>query len=165
MIVRTILAVILAAVLVGASLPAIESASRDRTATAVEREVDAVLERATSLVETDDATRGPGARRIVTVHLPAADRTSAEVDSLAFEPSVDDSVRSHETNASAVSWAVAGGTHNRRVVERIDIETRDGDPMVLSDPGRHRLVLSLRGSNAAPRVLFTQYRTRGGHDE
>jgi hypothetical protein len=163
-IVRTVLAVALAAALVAVSQPAVESAGRERTAAAVADEVDRFVEQATSLVDTDDAVARPGARRIVTVSLPEPGQTAAGIGELAFEPAVEGQRRSAGTTASAISWRIDGGDRNRRFLERITLETSDDEPLVLGEHGRHRLVLSLRGSNADPRVHLRRYGTGGEAD-
>lgn len=157
MIVRTILAVALAGALLAVSQPAIQSATRERTASAIADEVDRFAERAQSLIDTDDAVTSPGARRIVTVTLPERSRTAAGVQAVTFDPDPTLDSRGDASGASAIAWTVEGGQRNRRVLESIRLETTDGDPLSLAEPGRHRLVLSLRGSNANPRVHVSRY--------
>lgn len=157
MIVRTVLAVALAAALLAVSQPAIQSATRERTASAIADEVEQFVERAESLVDTDDAVTSPGARRIVTVTLPERSRTAAGVQELRIEPDYATESRADSTEASALAWTIERSEERRRILERIQLETADGDPLTLTEPGRHRLVLSLRGSNAKPRVHVSWY--------
>jgi hypothetical protein len=156
-IVRTLLAVAVAVALVGMSQSAIESAARERTATLVGEEVDRFVDRARSLVDTDDAVSGPGSRRIITLPLPARDRTVAGVEQLVVHPLAGAEAPATAANASAVSWTVRGGTRHWRAIDGLSVRTRDGKPLPLREPGAHRLVLSLGGSNANPRVLVRRY--------
>lgn len=159
MIVRTVLAVVLAAALVGVSQPAIEAAARERTANHVAEAVEEVAGHAAGLVETDDAVAGAGARRTVTVHLPGRTLTRAGVEYLRFQPSGGEA--SVGSNRSAVSWRLSGGDARRRVLESVRLVTSGGEPVVLREQGRHRLVLSLRGSNAEPRVHLQRHDVGG----
>lgn len=161
MIVRTVLAVALAVALLAVSQPAIQTATREHTAREVADEVDRFVERAESLVEADDAARQSGARRIVTVTLPHDGRFSAGVDELAFEPRVLGDPRAPPMDASAISWVVEGGDTHRRVLERLRIDTPNASPVRLQEPGRHRLELSLRGSNVDPVVAVQRYERPG----
>lgn len=168
MMIRTVLAVALAAALLAVSQPVIQQGARERTAAAIADEVDRVVERAAHLVATDDAVARPGARRIVTVTIPERGRFAAGVDFLSFEPRVDGGERDLDDRddadgTSAIAWALDGGDRRERLLERIALETPDGDPLSLSEPGRHRLVLSLRGSNANPRVHVSRF-DPGGDD-
>lgn len=162
MMIRTVLAVALAAALLAVSQPAIQQAGRERTATAVAEEVDHLVERADRLVATDDAVSSPSARRIVTVTLPEGGRFTAEVDLLSFEPRVGGDDRDDADATSAISWAIDGGDRHVRLLERVRLGTDDGDPLLLSEPGRHRLVLSLRGSSANPIVHVRRLDPGGG---
>jgi Tfp pilus assembly protein FimT len=163
MMIRTVLAVALAAALVAVSQPAIQQAGRERTATTVADEVDRFVERAEHLIDTDDATARPGARRIVTIDLPEDGRVAAGVDRLSFEPRLDGDDRTDATATSAITWVIDGGDRHERVLERVRLETTDGSPLRLSEPGQHRLVLSLRGSSANPSVHVQRFEP-GGDD-
>lgn len=162
MMIRTVLAVALAAALVAVSQPAIQQAGRERTATTVADEVDRFVERAEHLIDTDDAVARPGARRIVTLHLPDDGRFGAGVDRLSFEPRLDGDDRDDANATSAVAWVIDGGDRHRRVLERVRLETT-GDGLTLTEPGRRRLVLSLRGSSAHPGVHVERFEP-GGDD-
>jgi len=164
-IVRTILAVVLAVALVGASQSAMESAARERTATGIEADVDRFVDRARSLADTEDAVAGPGARRIVTIRVPPRTRTSAEIERLVVHPSVDGGTAPSAANASAVTWTIAGGDRQGRILEDVHLVTEDGGGLELREPGRHRVRLALRGTNADPRIHVSRYGNRGDDDD
>lgn len=164
MMIRTVLAVALAAALVAVSQPAITQAGRERTATTVASEVDRFVERAEDLRDTDDAVAGPGARRIVTLSLPEDRRFAAGVDRVSFEPRVGGDDRDDANASSAIAWVIGGGDRHERVLERVRLDTPDGTPLVLSEPGHHRLVLSLRGSSANPTVHVRRLDPGDGSD-
>lgn len=161
MMIRTVLAVALAAALLAVSQPAIQQAGRERTATTVADEIDGFVERAHHLIDTDDATARPGARRIVTVDLPADERLAAGVDRLSFEPRLEGDDRDDGTARSAIAWVIDGGDRHERVLDRLRLDTDDGRPLRLSEPGQHRLVLSLRGSSANPSVHVERFEPAG----
>lgn len=134
--VRTLLTVVVAAAILGSSLPVIAEARVDRTESALDATATRVTDAAASLVATEDPVpvTAQGARRTVTVTIPRAGLGDAEVAyfSLGGRP-----------NASAPS------TIGYRVADRPPrrIETRHrfltgSQPLVLS-PGRHRLRLTL----------------------
>jgi len=135
-IVRTVLAVVLATALLGVTLPALDDARRERASVTVTDQVDAIERTATRLHQTDDPTVGAGARRIVTMSLPASDWTTAGVDRFAIRPGSGDS------SGTAV-WHVDGGTTHTRALDAPRIGTGDGQPLVLDTAGHHRLVLAL----------------------
>lgn len=125
--IRAVLAVSLAAALLAASLPAIDAAAADRTAAALDREADRVEHAGTSLLAEDD----PGARRVVTVTLPARSLTAAGVDTL----SIDCQPR------CALRYSLDGGAAR---VRRLALPLRLPDgPVRLATPREHRLVLRL----------------------
>ncbi|NHX35648.1 MULTISPECIES: DUF7311 family protein [Halolamina] len=125
--IRALLAVVLAAALLSAALPAVESAAADRTASALDRDVGRIERAGASLLVDDD----PGARRVVTVSLPAGSLVAAGVDSF--------SVRCHPD--CVVRYALdTGGVRTRRLEPPLAV--RDG-PVQFGTPGDHRLVLGL----------------------
>jgi hypothetical protein len=134
--VRTLLSVVLAAALVGASLPALDDARVERTASRLESTATRLSDAAARLAATDDPVRrgARGAGRTVVVRLPDGGFAEARAAYL--------SVGGHP-NASApatVGYRVAG-----RPPRTVDAGVRfatGGGPLVLG-PGRHVLRLTL----------------------
>lgn len=125
--IRALLAVALAAALLAASLPAVESAAADRTAAGLDRDVDRLEQAGASLLVDDD----PGARRVVTVTLPASSLVAVGVDTFAVgcEP------------ACAVRFTLrTGATRTRRLP--LPFAFPDGT-VRFGTPGEHRLRLGL----------------------
>lgn len=122
------LCVALAVALLAVAGPAVEDAAEGRMASAL-RDDAARLERtANALWTAENAAVGvDGPRRRVTVRLPRASWTSSGVDHV----SIDEEFR-----------YVLDGGRTVRVPLRPPIRA-SGDPIVLSEAGRHELVLSL----------------------
>lgn len=125
--IRAVLAVALAAALLAASLPAVDAAAADRTAAALDRDIDRLGEAGASLLADDD----PGARRVVTVTLPGASLTAAGVDALSI---------GCQPRCVARYTLNGGGSRTRRL--SLPLRTPNG-PIKLATPGEHRLVLRL----------------------
>ncbi|MBP1985581.1 DUF7311 family protein [Halolamina salifodinae] len=131
--IRALLAVALAAALLAATLPAVESAAADRTAAALDRDIDRIERAGKSLLADDD----PGARRVVTVTLPAKSLSSAGVDgfTIACQP------------RCTVRYRLDGaGSRTRRLT--LPVTTPDG-PIRLARAGEHRLTLRLARSDGS----------------
>ncbi|WP_335999872.1 DUF7311 family protein [Halorientalis halophila] len=154
---RPVLAVLLATALLAASAPGVQSAARERTGGQLAAEADRLETAVADLRERESATTGsPGARRIVTVDLPARSRTAAGVDVLAIGGIPDGSASSNRTGVD-LAWRVAeGATATRRLPEIRIAWLRDGDlvaePLVLESPGEHRLALTLLERDDRPVV-------------
>lgn len=126
--IRALLAVTLAAALLAASLPAIESAAADRTAASLDRDVDRLERAGESLLAAD----APGARRVVTVSIPADSLAAVGVDELV----VDCEPR------CAVRYVLSNGASRTR---RLDFPlTTPAGAVRFGSPGEHRLTLGLR---------------------
>jgi len=125
---RVVLCVALAVALLAVAVPAVENAAEGRTASAL-RDDAAQLERAANALFTAEnaAVGAGGARRQVTVRLPRPSWTSAGVDHVAI--------------GGDFRYVLDGG-RTVRVPLRAPIRA-SGEPIVLSDAGRHILVLSL----------------------
>ena len=145
MIYRTVLAVLLATALLAVTLPPLDDARRERGATAVATDLEAVERAANDLVATDNPTTDAGARRVVTVRLPASRWTSAGVDRITITPSTADA-------PARVSWQVHRGRTATRRLPGLRLETATGGPLRLRETGRHRLVLVLSGTPESPVV-------------
>lgn len=125
--IRAVLAVALAAALLAAALPAVESAAADRTAAALERDIDRV-ERAGASLLADDA---PGARRVVTVSLPADSLAAVGVDAFVLACG----------RRCTVRYTLDNGVSRTRRLE-LPLATPDG-AVLFATPGDHRLTLGL----------------------
>ncbi len=138
--IRALLAVVLAAALLSASLPAVESAAADRTASALDREVDRIERAGASLLAEDD----PGGRRVLSVSLPGGSLVAAGVDSLTIRCRPNCVVR----------YALdTGAVRTRRLDARF--VTPDG-PVQFGTPGDHRLVLRLAEGDEGPIVTVRE---------
>lgn len=132
--IRVVAAVVLAAVLVAASLPAIEDARTDRTATMMDADVERVGEAAKSLLATDEAVEGDrGARRTVRLRLPAQSLTRAGVVRFALDCE----------EYCVAGYELADGTVVRRLLTELPLRPPPGG-LHIGRAGVHRLVLRLR---------------------
>ncbi|WP_435064107.1 DUF7311 family protein [Halobaculum sp. EA56] len=129
--IRVVFAVAVAAALLSASLPAVESARADRTAAALDRAAERVERAGASLRETEPArvversgsggadgggsTSPPTARRVVTVDRPRRSLLAAGVDALAICPGDD------ATDAVFVYAVEGGDTVRRRLAGEWDV--------------------------------------------
>ncbi|WP_435335297.1 DUF7311 family protein [Haloarchaeobius sp. TZWWS8] len=133
---RVLLAVVLAAALLAASQPALETARETQSERAVEVQVVALDRAAADLVATEEATPGPGARRIATVRLPPRSWTTAEVSWVVIGGTPG------STDPGLVSYRLAG---RRTAYLRLStpVDTPGGEPLVVAGDGPVRLVLTL----------------------
>jgi hypothetical protein len=134
--VRTLLTVVVAAALVGASLPAVDDARADRTAARLDAAATRLSEVAAGLVAADDPVPAGerGAGRTVVVTLPRAGVADARADYLSIGGVPGAAA------PSTVGYRVAAGPP-RRVDAGVRFHT-GGEPLVLR-PGRHHLRLTL----------------------
>lgn len=152
---RAVLAVLVVAAIVAVTQPAIQQGRQDHASTLLADEVDALLDQGRDLVRTDEATAGPGARRIVTVELPSPQRFSSGASYVEIDG--DD--------PSTVEWAVEDGRSQRRVLDGLRLRTPDGEPLRLERPGDHRLVLGLAGSPGNPVVDVRRFEPPGDPED
>lgn len=150
--IRAVLAVLVVLAIFGVSQPVIQQGRQDHAATLLAEEVDEFVEQSQDLVRTDEAVGGPGARRIVTVELPADRRFSAGASYL----EIDGGAR------PTVEWATEGGDRRRRVLDGLSIRTPGDGPLRLERSGTHRLLLSLGGSPGEPIVDVDRFDPTGG---
>lgn len=144
---RVVVAVALATALVGASMPAIQTARVDHAHGRMDTELDTLVATAGRLQERNDPVPPPipGARRTVELHLPGGSWASAEVAYLVVPGP------SNERPPGTVRYRVAGGRERKRST---------GVPLV-GPPGglhiggahRHRLVLVYTTYRGKPVVL------------
>lgn len=134
--IRAVLATVIAAALLAAALPAVDSVRADRTNAAMERSVDRIERAGTGLLASDAADAG--ARRIVTVSLPARSLAAAGVVRFVVSCSPDCGVR----------YRFADGHSRHHRVRSVPLATPDG-PVRFSRPGSHQLVLGLSRENGS----------------
>ncbi|MFB6168633.1 MAG: ABC transporter [Haloferacaceae archaeon] len=139
--IRVALAVVLLVAVAGVAFSAVDAGRHDRTAARLDAGVERVERAARLLVDRDDptATGVPGARRVVSLRLPARSLANAGVARVALRGG-DDEVR----------YRLDGGRARRHALP-VDLRTPDG-PVVLHTAGRHRLRLGLVGTPAGVRV-------------
>lgn len=130
MVVRAVIAVIVAAALLAAAIPAVDSVRAERTSSAMDRTVERIERGGTALLRSDAADAG--ARRVVTVSLPSRSLVAAGVDRFVVACSPDCEVR----------YRLAGGQLRSHRMRSLPLATPDGS-VRFSTPGRHRLVLGL----------------------
>lgn len=152
--VRTLLTVLVAVALLGASMPAVEDARTTRTDERLEAAVGKLSDAAASLVAHDDPLDrcGVGASRTVTVSLPDGGFTDARASYLAVGGS------RHEPSPSVVTYKTAG-----QPPRQLDVGVRfvtGDDPLVLT-PGRHVLRLTLVRTPDGPGVCVRQHSVSG----
>ncbi len=139
--IRVVLAAVLLVAVAGTAAAAIETGRHDRTAARLDAGVERIERAARLLVDRADptATGVPGARRVVTVRLPARSLSSAGVASVVFRGETD-----------TVSYRVRGGRTRRHALP-VDLQT-PGGPVDLRAAGRHRVRLGLVGPPTGVRV-------------
>jgi len=149
-IVRLVIGVVLTASLVAVAAPAMSTASADAADSSVERQVTALSERLERVVATNDPTRGPGARHVTTLRLPARSVTSTGVEWLRFES---------RGGVGLASWQVSEGQAGTARISGVPLRAPDGN-LTLREPGPHRIVFSLRAGDDGP--VLTVSRLGGG---
>jgi hypothetical protein len=147
-VIRLALAVLLTVALLAVSLPAVDDARRERTAAGTDRAVDRLAAAATSLQHDDPVReRALAPRRLVRFRLPAPSWRAAGVDA----------VRIAAANGTEPAGVTVDLPDRRPMTHRLDAPIRTpGGPLVLTDPGLHRLRLRLLASNPAPVVSVTR---------
>jgi hypothetical protein len=129
-VIRVVLAVCVATALLAASLPAVEDARTDRTASDLDRTGDRLVRAAGSLHAAD--APNAGASRIVRLNLPPVSLGRAGVESVV----VDCEPR------CAFRYRLGGGRTEYRLLAGVPMATPDG-PVTFASPGPHRLRLGL----------------------
>lgn len=145
--IRAVVAVVLASALLAASLPGIELAARERSEATLAADADRLRTAIADLRNRESAVGSTaGARRIVTVAIPARSRTAAGGSTLALG-GVPGRSSSGGESAVDLAWRVADGAVTTRrlpgvaVVHYRDGRVQDG-PLVLRSPGEHRIALT-----------------------
>ncbi|WP_424019757.1 DUF7311 family protein [Halorientalis pallida] len=144
---RVVVAVVLASALLAASLPGIDLAARERSEATLTAEADRLRTAIADLRHRESAVGdGAGARRIVSVGIPARARTDAGVAALALG-GVPGQARAARGSAVDLAWRVHGGeVRTRRLPGVRVVHCRDGrvrdEPLVLDSPGEYRIALT-----------------------
>ncbi len=147
--VRTLLTVVVATALLGASLPAVEDARTDRTAARLDATATRLSDVSAALVAADDPVPSGerGASRTVVVTLPSGGFADARARYLSVGGLPNDS----RQPATTVGYRVAD-----RPPRRLDARVRFfvGERPLVLPPGRHTLRLTLvrRGGEVGVRV-------------
>lgn len=145
--IRTALAVLLAAALLSISLPAVDAVAEERTAAQMDRAVDRIGAAATELPAEDPGpTADLAPRRVVSVRLPGRSLTTARVEHVTVTGSGEDPAR--------ISYALVGRSPTSYRVAA-PIATPEG-PVALRTPGEHTLVLRFVRQDHEPVVLVSR---------
>lgn len=135
MILRLVVGVVLTAALVAVATPLMDRASADAADSRLQRQLTALSERLETMVATNDATAGRGARHVTELTLPTRTVTSAGVDYLRL---------AGRDGVGLASWRVGdAGTDHARLAG-VPIRHADGGNLTLREAGTHRLVFALR---------------------
>lgn len=162
MTVRVALAVLLAAALVGASLPAVEDARVRATDEAARRSTHAVVDAARDLVRGNDPVLGTaGARRTVEVAVPDRSLARADLAYLAVGGRPNGPAPRDTPDGDVIAYRVRGGPErvvrvpaDLRVVRNGTVQP-DRSPLVLRGDARLTLHLTLRDGH--PVVLVSAF--------
>lgn len=150
--IRAVLAVLVTTALLAASLPAVDAARRDHTDAVVREQIDGVVRAARTLAATNDPVAGPGARRVVAVHLPARSWVHAGVHALRIAGGTNGS-------GGRFRWRPTDGHQRTRRVPGLRLRTHHDRSVSVSEPGRHLLALALDGTPARPVVTVQRVGT------
>lgn len=140
MILRLVVGVVLTAALLSASAPMLSVGAADAADSSVERQLDALGDRLTTMVETNDPTRGPGARHVTELRLPERSLTSAAVTRLRLYG---------RSGLGMAAWRVGERRTSRTRLSTVPLRVGSSDEdedggLILREPGPHRLVFDLR---------------------
>lgn len=141
---RVVVAVVLTVALLAVTLPALETARHDRSAQRVQGELDGLTAVIRDVHTREDAVPAgrAGARRVVTIRLPARTWTDAGVEYVAIGGSPPDTGMDERTKTT-FAWQVTGQRPHER---RLDIPVEGGPPnegpLIIRSPGVHRLAIS-----------------------
>lgn len=150
--IRLVLAVVLAAAILGVSLPAIDDARGDRTAARLDRTVDHFDDAALALLDNDPARdRAHAAGRTIRIHLPDRSWTAVRVESVRIDGMDTD-------RPAVVSYTLSGRPPMRH---RIDAPIETPGPIVLREPGLHRLRADLLLRHGSPVVIVRRVSVDG----
>lgn len=139
---RVVVAVVLSVSLLSVTLPAMETAGEESSARRVEADLDRLRTAINDVHAREAATRGgPGARRVVTVRIPASTWTSGGVEYVALGgPPGDDGDSRWD-----IVWQLSGNEtpERQRVGPPVAVDSESSSQLVLRDPGTHQIAVSL----------------------
>lgn len=150
MIVRLVIGVVLTATLLAVATPILSVGAADAADSSVERQLDALGDRLATLVDTNDATRGPGARHVTELTLPERSLTSAGVDRLRLYS---------RSGLGLATWRIRGDRTASTRLSSVPLRPAGGE-LTLREPGPHRLVFGLRTRGGE--TVLTVRRLGGG---
>ncbi|WP_439025563.1 DUF7311 family protein [Haloarchaeobius sp. DT45] len=133
---RPVLSVVLAVALLAVTAPALDDARAHRSDQQVSTDLARLDRAAAGLVASEDRTAGPGARRVVTVRLPAEGWTTRRVDWVTVGGTPGD------PDPRVLSYRLTGGPV-RHVRVAVALHTPQERPLVLEGSDEYRLVLTL----------------------
>lgn len=137
---RVVFAAALAVALLAVATPAIDDARRDTSAASARGDLATVERAARSLLVTDERAPGAGPRRSVTVRLPPRSWTASGLAYLSLGGPPGGSATDRAARRGVAVYRVRGGEPRRLP---LDVPLWAPDPVVLREPGRHRLVLTV----------------------
>jgi hypothetical protein len=144
---RVVVAVALAVALLAVSLPALETARADRSEHRVEGEIDGLAAAIEDVHARESAVRAgsAGARRVVTLRVPAQSWTDAGIEYVAIGGRPDRS-DVDDRNSTVLAWRVTGREPRERRIPDVTVAgdtVGDSGSVVIREPGVHRLSVSL----------------------
>jgi hypothetical protein len=149
-VIRLVVAAVLIVATLAAALPAIDDARATRTDAEIERAVDRLERAGAHLAASEDATptREQAATRRLEFAIPAASLTTARPSFVAVGGRPGG-----PGNRSVVTYAVASSpTRLRGLALPVPVRTPNG-PVVFRERGRHAVSLSLVGETGRPALV------------
>ncbi|WP_332898332.1 DUF7311 family protein [Haladaptatus sp. CMSO5] len=146
MILRVVLATLLATALVAVSLPAIERASVESTETQLRATMSQFQTAIETLPERTDPVSPERAltHQTLTLRLPERAWTRARVSSVRIAPT---------PTGGVLRWQVSAGAVHTVFIEGVPLKTpAQPDGIQLTEPGTHRLALTLETHDGTPAV-------------
>lgn len=150
MILRLVVGVVLTAALLSVATPMVSVGAADAADRSVERQLDALGDRLSTLVDTNDPTRGPGARHVTELRLPERSLTSAGVTRLRLYS---------RSGVGVATWRVGEARTASTRLSSVPLRA-EGGGFALREPGPHRLVFELRIQDGE--TVLTVQRLSGG---
>lgn len=152
MILRLVVGVVLTAAILAVATPMLSVGATDSADSSVTRQVDALSDRLETMVDTNDPTRGPGARHVTELHLPKRSLASAGIAT----------VRIHSrSGVGLATWRVDNEQSTSRRLTSVPIQA-SGDGLVLRESGVHHLVFGLRSQEGKTVLRVRRLGSEGG---
>ena len=149
MIVRLVIAVVITAALIGASMPAVQTVRIDHADATVARQLDTLSTRLQAMVERDDPALGPGAQLRVDIRLPHRSFVRSRITALSFRT---------DNNTTVATWRAGDRGWTRRRL--VDFPLRSaGTDLALHTAGTHRLVFGYRIADERRVVTVRRFKT------